>query len=98
MIKAIIIFFGGELGKNFFSFNRSIFLDTSLAACIGGSMEGRQGKKLQKSCKIIPIWELAHPPRENTGSAHWHAMRVEFKHARKMENKVNYVHTTNLFF
>ena len=24
------------------------------------------GKKI---CKIIPIWELAHPPRENPGSA-----------------------------
>ena len=23
----------------------------------------------QKNCKIIPIWELAHPPRENPGSA-----------------------------
>ena len=22
----------------------------------------------QKICKIIPIWELAHPPRENPGS------------------------------
>ena len=23
----------------------------------------------KKNCQIIPIWELAHPPRENPGSA-----------------------------
>ena len=52
---------------------------------IGGSKEGAPGtcsplidrqtpvktscSFRQKNCKIIPIWELAHPPQENPGSA-----------------------------
>ena len=47
------------------------------AQTIGGSKGGGAGVQIlsfpcsfwQKHCKIISIWELAHPPRENPGSA-----------------------------
>ena len=49
--------------------------------CIGGSKGGARDEPPQgpnsfifmqfsaKNCKIIPIWELAHPPRKNPGPA-----------------------------